>query len=241
MQFDKLGLTPGEYVDLHPDARCPECNGLLIKKAGGSSKVIEHWAHKADPNRVCAAENYTGEETFWHMEMKKAFRDEGAEVEKTVMVNGTTYRVDAVYKGVYIEFINTLSRSYIQKTKDFVKEGKKLVWIFNGSKFADLAYVYWELPGKPGRFSKWCEKLDVDCYVLIDGMIVGIKEGRAVKHRGLCNAGRAINFLKNNFTSWMWHNLSSEHRTDKSFFTNKAYVNPPVCKNSNDYCNLIQC
>jgi hypothetical protein len=238
MMFDKIGFKPSDYVDMHPDARCPECDSKLYKRGGGSAKCIEHWAHYPDPNRDCFVENYGGEESQWHLDMKTAFRDAGCEVEKTIMANGNRYRIDAFKDGVCFEFVNSISRSYIKKTKDLLADKLKPVWVINGQVFAEETKQGYELPGRQMRFSKWCEAMEVDCYVMVFGLLVGAVKGKVIKHRGISNAGRFVKFMTTGYTGWPWSNFD-DYRDDKTFFNNQAYINAPLCKSREDFCNVI--
>lgn len=233
MFFDSLGKMPHEYPELRPDARCPECGGLLFKRGGGSKKCVEHWVHHSDKDRVCFAESLDASESYWHMNMKKAFRDEGYEVEKTIEINGKKYRADAIKGDLIVEFINSISHSYEQKTSDIVEAGYRLVWIFNGDVFSEPYIFGRELPGVAGRFSIRAQQLGAKVYLYVRGEVLGCHLNVAINYYGLTSVKRTALFLHRGFAGWMWVK-NYQPKTFDDFIESDAYLRIPVCYSKED-------
>ena len=165
--------------------------------------------------------------------MKKAFRDAGFDVEKTIEVNGKKYRADAINGKIILEFVNSISNSYEQKTIDLIDAGYDLHWIFNGSEFSEDSICGLELPGKQGRFARRAQGLNASAWVYDYGQIIKCSDTFANRPYGITSASRMVKFLKNGFTNWMWARLH-EKRTLEEFMNCEAYTAMPICYNPED-------
>lgn len=118
-------IKNGERILATPKdkAKCPLCKGKTISKCG--SIKIWHWAHKS--NKKC--DPWYESETKWHLNWKNEFPKEQQEV---VIEN---HRADIKCKdGTIIELQNSsISPDDIRDREKFYK---KMVWLFNGEKFA---------------------------------------------------------------------------------------------------------
>ena len=120
----------------YPDAiakfhRCPDCESPLIAKCGDI--VSWHWAHPpdGDSSRDCAR----WEESEWHASAKLAMLElPGWNIESQIDINGQRFRADAVHSitGDVIEFVHSLSDSYLGKFKALKAAGRHTLWVFDG-------------------------------------------------------------------------------------------------------------
>ena len=176
MLLDANGKRPSEYPEMYPDAHCPGCKRKLYKRGGGHKKCIEHWVHerRIDGLPDCEYGSCSEKESDWHLAVKLQFRDAGYAIEKSTILNGKMYRIDAVCGGCYVELINTMSNRYEQKAIDIRDEGRIAVWIFNGLAFSHFSGVGYSVTGSALRFVKRTAGLNQKCYVLFNESIYAL-------------------------------------------------------------------
>jgi competence protein CoiA-like protein len=132
-------------------ATCPHCGSPMIARCGDNND--DHWAHKS--MKECD-EWYTGKETEWHINWKKAI---GLECSEKKIEKNDTFHIADIYippadgiDGLFMEFQNSpISFADVGKRNLFY--GQNLIWILNGTDFGDKLIIDRELLSD--FFVKW--------------------------------------------------------------------------------------
>ncbi|MEL7834858.1 hypothetical protein [Fodinibius sp. Rm-B-1B1-1] len=106
-------------------ARCPVCQSIVI---GHYGEFRRHWQHES--KRDC--DEWSGEETQWHVEWKSRFPDEWQEV--VISKADEIHRADIqTPSGKVLEFQNSpISSSEIRRRENFYGD---MIWIINAEEF----------------------------------------------------------------------------------------------------------
>lgn len=117
------------------ESLCPDCGARLSARKG--EVKVWHWAHL--PTKGGRRTGCDCEETAWHVRWKMAYLGlPGWAIEQPCVVNGVSYRVDAVNTRTLAvrEFVHSLSPSYAAKHKALAGSNLDVMWLADGDEFA---------------------------------------------------------------------------------------------------------
>jgi hypothetical protein len=127
MLLNKQGQTVQDFGEYY-DPTCPECDAPLLSRKG--DVVVWHWAHY--PGAGSGGCSLRGGETEWHLLWKQAVLAMGGQVEKAITIGDKVYRLDGYYRGHALEFVHSLSDSYLLKHADLQDAGYYPTWVLDG-------------------------------------------------------------------------------------------------------------
>ena len=144
----QLALINQEPTEPFPKVRgkCPMCGSEMVAKCG--SRVMHHWAHHRSRNCDPWWEN----ETPWHREWKNLYPIHCREVSHTAE-DGEIHRADVkTPTGIVVE----LQHSTMSDNERIARESfyKNLVWVLDGSVFAQNFDIYHMLPAPDSSVAK---------------------------------------------------------------------------------------
>ena len=136
---DHIGRTAHEIALMReagyaitPTPECVGCGNRLVFISGTDDGDRRKTPHLRHPSRSSCPGGFV---TPWHVAMQKAAKAAGFTTEHTVSVLGRIRRLDAYSEScrVALEFVHSLSDSYIEKHRDLVASGDSVRWVFNSA------------------------------------------------------------------------------------------------------------
>jgi hypothetical protein len=110
------------------DILCPECASPMEVR-GGDGLTLHLYHARGNANRNCSG----AEETAWHLFCKYAAKHFGWSLETTVRLPCGVRRADAYREGEFLEFVHSLSPTYVTKHRQLAENGISCRWIIDSA------------------------------------------------------------------------------------------------------------